>query len=76
VKALSEVGIRVELDETGDQISAKIRRAQVEKIPWMLVIGQKEVDQQTVTLRHGDGKQEFGLALTDVVSRAKAEATY
>jgi len=70
IKALRDAGIRVELDESGDQISAKIRRAQVEKLPWMVVIGQKEVDQQTVTLRHTDGKQEFGVTLDALVKRA------
>lgn len=68
--ALIAQGLRVERDESGDQISAQIRRAQVEKIPWMLVIGQKEVDQNTVTLRHVDGKQEFGLSLETVLARA------
>ena len=49
---LKEHGLRVEIDETSDQISGKIKRAQEEKIPWMLVIGQKEVDNNTITLRH------------------------
>ena len=76
MQELRLAGIRAEFDESGDQISAKIRRAQVEKIPWMIVVGQKEVDQQTVTLRHSDGKQEFGLVLADVVLRAQKEAAY
>jgi threonyl-tRNA synthetase len=71
LQALLGQGLRVELDESGDQISAQIRRAQVEKIPWMVVIGQKEVDQKTVTLRHTDGKQEFGLSLDVLIERAR-----
>ena len=71
VQTLRDAGIRVEMDHSGDQISAKIRRAQVEKLPWMVVVGQKEVDQQTVTLRHPDGKQEFGLVLDALVKRAR-----
>ncbi len=70
VEALRAAGIRTERDAGGDQISAQIRRAQVEKIPWMVVIGQKEVDQKTVTLRHVDGKQEFGLTLEALIKRA------
>lgn len=62
--------LRVELDETSDQISGKIKRAQEEKIPWMLVLGQKEVDNNTITLRHNDGKQEFGLSLDTVLQKA------
>jgi threonyl-tRNA synthetase len=70
VEALRNVGIRVERDDSGDQISAQIRRAQVEKIPWMLVVGQKEVDQKTITLRHPDGKQEFGVTTETLIKRA------
>lgn len=70
VTKLCEVGLRAELDESGDQISAQIRRAQVDKIPWMLVVGKKEQEQGTVTLRHNDGKQEFGLTLDVLIARA------
>ena len=62
--------LRVEMDESSDQISGKIKRAQEEKLPWMLVIGQKEVDNNTITLRHNDGKQEFGLSLEQVLAKA------
>ena len=68
---LRAAGLRVELDHSGDQISAQIRRAQVDKVPWMLVIGQKEVDQNTVTLRDLDGKQEFGQTVAGLLERAK-----
>jgi threonyl-tRNA synthetase len=64
-------GLRVEMDESSDQISGKIKRAQEEKIPWMLVLGQKEVDNNTITLRHTDGKQEFGLTLEQVLAKAQ-----
>lgn len=62
--------IRVEVDQTSDQISAKIKRAQEEKIPWMLVLGKKEVENNTITLRYNDGKQEFGLSLEQVLQKA------
>lgn len=71
LQALVNNNVRVERDTTGDQLSAQIRRAQVDKIPWMLVIGQKEVDQNTITLRHPDGKQEFGLTLDVLLKRAQ-----
>ena len=54
-------------------ISAKIKSAQLEKIPWMLVIGQKEVDNSSITLRFLDGKQEFGLSLEKLLEKAKTE---
>ena len=71
-QALRDQNLRVEMDESSDQISGKIKRAQEEKIPWMLVIGQKEVDNQTITVRHNDGKQEFGLPLEQILEKAKA----
>ena len=64
--------LRVELDETSDQISAQIKNAQLEKIPWMLVIGKKEVENNTITLRYNDGKQEFGLSFEQILEKAKA----
>jgi len=67
MKKLKECGVRVELDRSGDQISAQIRRAQVDKIPAMLVLGKKEEENGTVTLRHVDGKQEFGRSIEEVV---------
>jgi len=68
---LIKSNIRAEIDRSGDQISAKIRKAQVEKLPWMLVVGQKEVDARTVTLRTTDGKQQFGITIDDIVERAQ-----
>ncbi len=71
--ALFDHNVRVEVDTTSDQISGKIKRAQLERVPWMLVIGKKEVENKTITLRDLDGKQEFGLKLEDILARAKNE---
>ena len=70
VKQLKSHGIRAEMDEGSDQISGKIKTAQLDKIPWMLVIGNKEVENNTVTLRDHTGKQEFGLSLETIIKRA------
>lgn len=67
-------GYRVELDQSSDKISAKIKSAQLAKVPWMFVIGNKEVDKGTVSIRYATGKQEFGLALADVLKKAHDEA--
>ncbi len=64
-------GLRATIDDSSDQISAQIRRAQMEKAPWMVVVGKKEAEAGTVTLRHPDGKQEFGLTVEQLVERAK-----
>ena len=71
VDALKKVNVRVELDTATDPISGKIKSAQLDRVPWMLVVGAKEVEAGTVTLRHTDGKQEFGIKVDDIVKRAQ-----
>lgn len=73
VNILEENDIRVERDHSSDPISGQIKRAQLERVPWMIVLGKKEVENKTVTLRYADGKQEFGLTINDVLEKAKAE---
>ena len=52
VKAkLEEKGIRVELDNRNEKIGYKIREAQLEKVPYMLVVGDKEIESNTVSVR-------------------------
>lgn len=48
---LDEAGIRVELDERNEKIGYKIREAQVQKIPYMLIVGDKEQNESTVSVR-------------------------
>ncbi len=48
---LSEVGIRVKTDLRSEQIGAKIRNAETNKIPFMLIVGEKELENQTVSVR-------------------------
>lgn len=61
--------IRVEMDESGDPLAGQIKRAQAEKIPWMIIVGKKEAEQKTITVRYLDGRQEQGLKLEDLLSR-------
>lgn len=65
-------GFRVEVDESSDPLSGQIKTAQLQRIPWMLVIGKKEVEQKTITLRYFDGKQEFNLTLETLLEKAHA----
>jgi len=53
---LREAGVRVQGDFRNEKLSFKIREAQLQKIPYMLVIGDKEMEQGTVTPRFRDGK--------------------
>jgi threonyl-tRNA synthetase len=56
---LAEAGVRVSLDSSSDKVGAKIRNARLERIPYMLVLGAKEVEEGTVSVRHRD-KEDLG----------------
>jgi threonyl-tRNA synthetase len=54
---LREKGMRVELDDRNEKLGFKIREAQLQKIPYMLVIGDREMQAGTVAPRRRDGVQ-------------------
>jgi threonyl-tRNA synthetase len=58
---LKAAGIRVTLDERGEKLGYKIREAQLQKTPYMLILGDKEVDTKTVSVRLNNGKQVDGI---------------
>ena len=69
-------GIRVELDARDDKIGAKIRDAQLEKIPYMLVTGAKEAESRAVSVRSREKGDEGATPLDEFVTRIKAEAAF
>ncbi|WP_319562427.1 threonine--tRNA ligase [Marispirochaeta sp.] len=74
-KALKDAGFRVDLDDSDDRLNAKIRNAQQDKIPYMLILGEKEADAGAVSVRLRNGKQENGIPLNDFISRTEAVIT-
>ena len=72
MNTLKESGIRIEMDESSDPIAGKIKTAQLEEVPWMLILGDKEIANNTATLRYLDGKQEFGLTIAQLLEKAKS----
>lgn len=66
-------GIRVELDQSSERMQKKIRNAQVEKVPYMLVIGDKEVESNTVNVRHRSGEILESMSCQDLIDRLKSE---
>ncbi|HUP46778.1 MAG TPA: threonine--tRNA ligase [Thermoanaerobaculia bacterium] len=67
---LREAGLRIEVDRSNEKLGAKIRTAQLEKIPWMLVVGEKEAAAGTVNLRKRSGEQG-SVAIEDLVRDAQ-----
>lgn len=53
-KTLEEKGIRVEVDARAEKVGFKIREAQLQKVPYMLVVGEKEVEERLVSVRKRD----------------------
>jgi threonyl-tRNA synthetase len=72
-ETLKAAGIRSELDARAESANYKIRGAQLEKIPYMLVIGDKEVEEGTVAVRTRDGKNLGAIALNDFVAKVVME---
>jgi threonyl-tRNA synthetase len=68
---LNKLDIRTELDESSDQISGQIKNAQLEKVPLMLVLGKKEMADNTITIRHRDGTQEAGVSIDALLTKVK-----
>lgn len=66
-------GVRVELDSRNEKIGKKIREAQLEKVPYMLIIGDKEVEEGKVSVRHRKEGDKGAMGLDDFVELIKAE---
>jgi threonyl-tRNA synthetase len=67
-------GLRVEVDERGERMQAKIRDAQLQKVPYMLVVGDKEAEAGAAALRCRSGEDLGPLPLFQVIDRLKDEA--
>lgn len=70
---LDELGFRVEVDDRNEKIGYKIREAQVQKIPYMLVIGDKEIEEGTVGVRNRKDGDLGAMKLEDFIAKAKEE---
>jgi threonyl-tRNA synthetase len=66
-------GLRVELDARQEKIGYKIREAQLQKIPYMLVAGDREAAEGTVSVRSRSGGDLGARAIEDFVRQAQAE---
>ncbi len=66
---LREKGIRVEVDSSDDRMQKKIRNAQRQKVPYMLLAGDEDVAAGAVSFRYRDGSQHNGVAVDDAVAQ-------
>jgi threonyl-tRNA synthetase len=71
---LKEAGVRVQGDFRNEKLGFKIREAQLQKVPYMLVIGDKEVETGTVTPRYRDGKNLEAMKAEDFIVFVEQES--
>jgi threonyl-tRNA synthetase len=67
-------GLRVEADVSAEKLGAKIRKAQMEKIPYMVVVGEKDMAARVVSPRTREGQQQPATALEEFAQRLAKEA--
>jgi len=70
---LKAVGLRVEVDDRGERMNAKIRDAQKQKIPYMLVVGDKELEDSEVALRLRSGENPGPMPLEAFIEKAQQD---
>ena len=70
---LADAGVRVTVDRSNEKVGAKIRTARLERIPYILVLGQKEVDEGTVSIRRRDTEDLTTMPLDDFIAKVKLE---
>ena len=73
-EALRAAGLRAETDIRNEKISYKVREHSVEKIPVLLAVGQREVDERNVAMRRLGSKQQSVLSLEDAIANLSREA--
>jgi threonyl-tRNA synthetase len=74
VAQMRAAGVRVQGDFRNEKLGFKIREAQLQKTPYMLVIGDKEVEQATVTPRYRDGKNLDSMTAADFIAFVEQES--
>ena len=72
-KALDDAGFRVEVDHRSEKLGYKIREAQTMKIPYMVVVGDKDMENHTVSIRHRTGEDLGAMSLDAFAALLKEE---
>ncbi len=65
-------GIRVEVDDSDDRMQKKIRNAQLQKVPFMLIAGADDYELGAVSFRYRDGRQDNGVPVAEAIERVAA----
>ncbi|HSJ57519.1 MAG TPA: threonine--tRNA ligase [Anaerolineae bacterium] len=70
-RRLADAGLRVEVDDSSDRMQAKIRNAQLQKVPYMLVVGDREQEENAVAVRLRSGENLGGQPVDEFIARVQ-----
>jgi threonyl-tRNA synthetase len=71
-KKMRAAGVRVEVDDSDDRMQKKIRNAQLQKVPFMVIVGDDDVEAGAVSFRYRDGRQDNGVPIDEAIARVVA----
>ena len=71
VKEFRAAGIRIDLDASDDRMQKKIRNAQMQKVPYMLIAGEEDQQAGKVSIRYRNGEQKNSIAVADAIAEIK-----
>jgi threonyl-tRNA synthetase len=71
MKAMRRAGIRAELDASDDRMQKKVRNAQMQKIPFMVIAGEEDQKAGAVSFRYRNGEQKNGIPIADAIAEIK-----
>jgi threonyl-tRNA synthetase len=71
IKAMRKAGIRAELDASDDRMQKKVRNAQMQKIPFMIIAGEEDQKAGAVSFRYRNGEQKNGIPVADAIAEIK-----
>ena len=72
VKEMKAAGIRADIDLSDDRMQKKVRNAQMQKIPYMLIAGEEDVNSNAVSFRYRNGDQKNGVPIGDAIAEILA----
>jgi threonyl-tRNA synthetase len=75
IKAMRKAGIRAELDASDDRMQKKVRNAQMQKIPFMVIAGEEDQKAGAVSFRYRNGEQKNGIPIADAIAEIQKVVT-
>jgi threonyl-tRNA synthetase len=71
-KRMQQQGLRVEVDDSDDRMQKKIRNAQLQKVPFMMIAGNDDIEAGAVSFRYRNGTQDNGVPVDEAIARVVA----